>query len=159
MIIKTQLQNALDNNDINAKVLSVKKRGFWLYEIIFTRDLSYFPSEDELSGKNIVEPQEDALVEDLTEAVSDIKRILSKRAWYEKENMALHDNSPLVVEHRGYVLKQSDYTGNYTIFKDGERCMRISCKKSKITGKLTEKEAQEEIDFYIKIFEKETEQK
>lgn len=83
---KEILQKELDKKEIKAKVLRVRKTDYEDYEVIFTRDLSYSISETELSQTEcIIEPQEDCLVEDLIDAVSEIKRLLSKNAWYEQE--------------------------------------------------------------------------
>lgn len=83
---KEILQKELDKKDIKAKVLRVRKTDYEDYEVIFTRDLSYSVSETELSQMEcITEPQEDCLVEDLIDAVSDIKLLLSEKAWYEEK--------------------------------------------------------------------------
>ena len=55
---KETLQVELDKKNIKAKILHVEKTDYKDYEVIFTRDLNY--------------------------AVLEIKRILSKRAWYEE---------------------------------------------------------------------------
>ena len=81
---KEQLQESLCKREIKAKVLRIRKTDYEDYEVIFTRDLSYSISETELSERDmIVEPEEDALVDDLTDAISEIKRLLSEKAWYE----------------------------------------------------------------------------
>lgn len=83
---KEILQAELDEKNINAKVLRVRKTKREDYEVIFTRDLNYSISESELSQmKWITEPQEDCLVEDLTDAVSEIRYLMSNNAWYEYE--------------------------------------------------------------------------
>lgn len=83
---KETLQAELDKNEIKAKVLRVRKTKYEDYEVIFTRDLNYSITESELSRVNfITEPQEDCLVEDLTDAVSEIRYLMSNKAWYEYE--------------------------------------------------------------------------
>ena len=65
--------------------MHVEKTDYKDYEVIFTRDLNYSRPKSELSKHDvIIEPEEDVLVDDLTDAVLEIKRILSKRAWYEE---------------------------------------------------------------------------
>ena len=82
---KETLQVELDKKNIKAKILHVEKTDYKDYEVIFTRDLNYSRPKSKLSKHDvIIEPEEDVLVDDLTDAVLEIKRILSKRAWYEE---------------------------------------------------------------------------
>lgn len=82
---KEILQAELDKKNIQAKVLLIRKTEFSDYEVIFTRDLNYSISETELSKRgSIAEPEEDALVEDLEDAVFQIKYFLSVDAWYNR---------------------------------------------------------------------------
>lgn len=76
------LQKELDNKEIKVKVLSVRKTEFNDYEVIFTRDLSYSDFNSKIALNNITEPEEDALVEDLEDAVFQIKCTLDHLAWY-----------------------------------------------------------------------------
>ncbi len=83
---KEILQKELDKKKIKAKVLRVRKTDSEDYEIIFTRDLNCSISESELTERDMIaEPEEDVLVDGLTDAVSEIKWLLSKKAWYELE--------------------------------------------------------------------------
>ena len=52
----------------------------------------------------------------------------------------------MVIEHKGYVLRQSEYNNHYMIFKDGKMVCHAQCTKS-----LTEKEAKENIDFFLDL--------
>lgn len=82
---KELLQKELDKNNVKVNILKIEVTDFEDYEIIFSRKLDYFISEKELDKNDgvIFEPQEDCLAEDLIEAVEEIKRLLSKKAWYE----------------------------------------------------------------------------
>lgn len=80
---KEELQTAIDKNEIKVKILIVKKTELDDYEIIFTRDLGYDVSSEELiSRDNIREPEEDVLADNLEDAVIEIKYQLLKTAWY-----------------------------------------------------------------------------
>lgn len=83
---KELLQKELDKNNVKVNILKIEVTDFEDYEIIFSRKLDYFISEKELDKNDgvIFEPQEDCLAEDLIEAVEEIKRLLSKKAWYEE---------------------------------------------------------------------------
>lgn len=83
---KELLQKELDKNNVKVNILKIEVTDFEDYEIIFSRKLDYFISEKELDKNDgvIFEPQEDCLAEDLIEAVEEIKRLLSKEAWYEE---------------------------------------------------------------------------
>lgn len=80
---KEELQTAIDKNEIKVKILIVKKTELDDYEIIFTRDLGYDVSSEELiSRDNIREPEEDVLADNLEDAIIEIKYQLLKTAWY-----------------------------------------------------------------------------
>lgn len=80
---KEELQTAIDKNEIKVKILIVKKTELDDYEIIFTRDLGYDVSSEELiSRENIREPEEDVLADNLEDAIIEIKYQLLKTAWY-----------------------------------------------------------------------------
>lgn len=85
---KELLQKELYNNGIKAKVLFVRKTDMDDYEVIFTRDLSSHSELDHNFAEGfITEPEEDVLVEDLVDAVAEIKYRLSQPAWYEEKNL------------------------------------------------------------------------
>lgn len=52
----------------------------------------------------------------------------------------------MTVEHKGYVLQQSDYNNHYMVFKDGRWVCHASC-----TKKLTGEEAREHIERFIEL--------
>lgn len=80
---KEELQTAIDKTEIEVKILLVKKTELDDYEIIFTRDLGYDVSSEELiSRENIREPEEDVLADNLEDAIIEIKYQLLKTAWY-----------------------------------------------------------------------------
>ena len=62
------LQKALDEKNIPAKVLHVKKTNYDDYEVIYTFDLSY-EGRDYSNIESIIEPEDDELVENLEDAV------------------------------------------------------------------------------------------
>lgn len=49
-------------------------------------------------------------------------------------------------EHKGYTLQQTSYNWHYMIIKDGKMVCHCPC-----TYKLTEEQAKEKIDLFIKI--------
>ena len=65
---KENLQKALDEKNIPAKVLYVEKTEYNDYEVVYTFDLSY-EGRDYSNLDRIVEPEDDELVEDLEDAV------------------------------------------------------------------------------------------
>lgn len=65
---KQNLQKALDEKNIPAKVLHVEKTKYDDYEVVYTFDLSY-EGRDYSNLQRIVEPEDDELVEDLEDAV------------------------------------------------------------------------------------------
>ena len=81
---KDLLQKELDSYGIKAKVLSVRETQRCDYEVIFTRDLSYSDFNPEIAKNHITEPEEDVLVDDLVDAVTEIEYSLSQPAWYEE---------------------------------------------------------------------------
>lgn len=85
---KELLQKELDENGVKVKVLSVRKTEYGDYEVIFTRDLSYSEFNPNSVADHITEPEEDELVDDLADAVAEIKYKLSQPAWYEEKNDA-----------------------------------------------------------------------
>lgn len=64
---KENLQKALDEKNIIAKVLYVKKTEYNDYEVVYTFDMDYEGRDD--YEDYIVEPELDELVEDIEEAV------------------------------------------------------------------------------------------
>lgn len=62
------LQKALDEKNIPAKVLHVKKTKYDDYEVIYTFDLSY-EGRDYSNTDIIIEPEDDELVENIEDAV------------------------------------------------------------------------------------------
>lgn len=84
---KEQLQKELDKNNINAKVLGIRKNDYGDYEIIFTFDLQYSVSENEVINRDsIIEPEEDVLAEDLSDALAEIKYRLANQEYIEHFN-------------------------------------------------------------------------
>lgn len=70
---KKKLQKALDEKGIKVKILHVEKTKFNDYWVVFTYDLSY---EGRISYKDvetITTPEEDALVEDMEDAITEIE--------------------------------------------------------------------------------------
>lgn len=65
---KKDLQKALDEKNIPAKVLHIEKTKYDDYEVIYTFDLSY-EGRDYSDVQNIIEPEDDELVENLEDAV------------------------------------------------------------------------------------------
>lgn len=70
-LTKEDLQKALDECEIKAKILCVQKTEYNDYEIVFTFALDY-TGRDNYSDC-IIEPEEDILAEDIEDAVSQIK--------------------------------------------------------------------------------------
>ena len=82
---KELLQKEFDKQNIKVNILSVKKTNYGDFEVIFTRDSNYFISEEELLNRgNIVEPEEDELVDNLEDAIIEIKFKLSTKPWFER---------------------------------------------------------------------------
>ena len=54
----------------------------------------------------------------------------------------------IVVEHKGYTLQQSGYNNHFMIIKDN----KIVC-HAQYNKKLTEQEAKEKIDLFLKLAE------
>lgn len=65
---KENLQQALNDNNIPAKVLYVKKTKYDDYEVIYTFDLNY-EGRDYSNLTAIISPELDELVTDIKEAV------------------------------------------------------------------------------------------
>lgn len=67
MTIKN-LQEALNKENISAKVLHVEKTDYDDYEVIYTFDLNYM-GRDYSNVNSIIEPELDELVKDIEDAV------------------------------------------------------------------------------------------
>lgn len=65
---KENLQKALDEKNITAKVLYVQKTEYEDYEVVYTFDMDY-QGRDYTNLECIIEPELDELVEDIEEAV------------------------------------------------------------------------------------------
>lgn len=65
---KIDLQKALNEKNIPAKILYIKKIEYGDYEVIYTFDLNY-DGRDYSNLEPIIEPELDELVEDIEDAV------------------------------------------------------------------------------------------
>nr|DAT96494.1 MAG TPA: hypothetical protein [Bacteriophage sp.] len=65
---KIDLQKALNEKNVPAKILYIKKTKYGDYEVIYTFDFNY-DGRDYSNLESIIEPELDELVEDIEDAV------------------------------------------------------------------------------------------